>query len=85
VTTTGVQERPGIAHGSAFARRDGLGTTAEVTDALGVRYWLEGSVRRSDTRVRVTARIVAAVRPAVYEAEQARSIRRHPKQRRPRA
>jgi adenylate cyclase len=98
-----------IASASAFSARQ-HSTTAEFSGQMGVRYGLEGTIRRSSTHIRVSARlvdastgaqllaerydremadifavqddisarIVAAVRPAVYDAEQARSIRKHP-------
>lgn len=97
-----------ISSASAFSAGELRAT--ELGGQLGVRYGLEGTIRRSATHIRVSARlvdagtgaqllaerydremmdifavqddisarIVAAVRPALYDAEQARSIRKHP-------
>ncbi len=99
-----------IARNSSFTFKSTSTEIAEVARQFGVRYVLEGSVRRAGTRVRVTAqlidaitgrhllaerldrdlievfavqdeitaRIVAAVRPTLYEAEQTRSLRKRP-------
>ena len=99
-----------IARQSSFTFR-GIGATVQdMAAALNARYVLDGSVRFSGARVRVsahlfdgetnaslvaerydsaladlfdlqdeiTSRIVTAVRPALYDAEEQRSIRRHP-------
>ena len=97
-----------IASASAFSTGEQRAT--ELGSQLGVRYGLEGTIRRSATHVRVSARLVEAatgaqllaerydramadifavqddisarivdvVRPAVYDAEQSRSFRKHP-------
>ena len=47
-----------IARNSAFAYRDRAVNIAEVCRELGVRYVLEGSVRRSGQRVRINAQLI---------------------------
>jgi TolB-like protein len=51
-----------IARNSSFAYKDRVADVPEVARALGVRYILEGSVRRSGDRVRVSARLTDAPR-----------------------
>jgi tetratricopeptide (TPR) repeat protein len=50
-----------IARNSSFQFRDPLIDAAAVRRALGVRYVVEGSVRKADGRIRVTARLIDAV------------------------
>jgi TolB-like protein len=49
-----------IARTSSFAFRDKAQSIAAIAAALGVRYVLEGSVRRAGTRIRVTAQLIDA-------------------------
>jgi adenylate cyclase len=49
-----------IARNSSFAYRDRMVDVKQVGRELGVRYVLEGSVRRVDNRIRVTAQLVDA-------------------------
>lgn len=49
-----------IARNTAFAFRDQAVNLREVGQALGVQYVLQGSVRRSQGRVRVTAQLIDA-------------------------
>jgi adenylate cyclase len=49
-----------IARSSSFTYRDSNASMDEIADELGVRFVLEGSVRRADNRVRVTARLIDA-------------------------
>jgi TolB-like protein len=49
-----------IARNSSFVYKDRVVDVPEVARALGVRYLLEGSVRRSGDRVRVSARLTDA-------------------------
>ena len=49
-----------IARNSSFGYRGGDVPVARIGDELGVRYVLEGSVRRAGDRVRVTAQLVEA-------------------------
>jgi adenylate cyclase len=99
-----------IARNSSFTYRGQSIDIKQVARELGVRYVLEGSVRRSGARVRVsaqlvdaeignhiwaerydralqdvfavqdeiTAAVVAAIHPAVADAEQRRALRRPP-------
>ncbi len=99
-----------ISRNSTFTFKGQAVDVQEVARQFNVRYVLEGSVRRSGERLRVTVRLVDAttrghllserydrqladifdvqdeitalitdaVRPALYEAEEARSIRKHP-------
>src|SRR4029453_3606750 len=47
-----------IARHSTFSYKGKAVKTAEVSRELGVRYVLDGSVRKSDGRVRITVRLV---------------------------
>ena len=47
-----------LASNSSFALRDSAQSPAEISEVLGVRYLLEGSIRRDDDFVRVTARLL---------------------------
>lgn len=49
-----------VGRGSSFAFKDGRASTQDVAAKLGVRYVLEGSVRKSAGRVRVTLQLVEA-------------------------
>jgi TolB-like protein len=49
-----------MARTSSFAFKDTDKTVAEIADILGVQAVLEGSVRRSGDRVRITAQLVDA-------------------------
>ncbi|HET9540338.1 MAG TPA: winged helix-turn-helix domain-containing protein, partial [Candidatus Limnocylindria bacterium] len=44
--------------GTSFAHRDRTGDIREIARELGVRYALQGSVRRADDRLRITAQLV---------------------------
>lgn len=99
-----------IARNSSFTCKGQPSEIAEVAQRFGVRYVLEGSLRKAGSRIRITAQlidattgthllaerydrdladifavqdeitslIIDAVRPALYEAEQVRSMRKHP-------
>jgi TolB-like protein len=45
---------------SSFAYRDSNQEIVEIARAIGVAHILEGSVRRSDTRLRITAQLIRA-------------------------
>ena len=49
-----------IARNSSFVYKNRAVDVKEVSRALGVQYVLEGSVRRADSRVRITAQLVDA-------------------------
>jgi TolB-like protein len=49
-----------IARTSSFAFKDKHPTIAEVSQTLGVDHVLEGSVRKSGDRVRITAQLIRA-------------------------
>ena len=49
-----------IARNSSFAFREKAMTVAEIAERLGVRYVLEGSVRKTGNRVRITAQLIEA-------------------------
>lgn len=51
---------PVIARNSSFQYRGGNLDLKSVSEALGVRYIVEGSVRRADDRIRVTAQLIDA-------------------------
>jgi TolB-like protein/Tfp pilus assembly protein PilF len=55
-----VDELNVMARTSSFAFKDTDKTVAEIADILGVQAVLEGSVRRSSDRVRITAQLVDA-------------------------
>jgi adenylate cyclase len=50
-----------ISRGSSFAAQSGSATPRNISDQLGVRYLLDGSVQRSGDRVRVTAHLTDAI------------------------
>ena len=56
----GVEELQVMARTSSFAFKGTDKTIAEIADILDVQAVLEGSVRRSDDRVRITAQLVDA-------------------------
>ena len=49
-----------IARGSTFAYKGTQKDVREIAEELGVRYVVEGSVRRADDRLRVTAQLIEA-------------------------
>jgi TolB-like protein/Tfp pilus assembly protein PilF len=49
-----------IARQSSFAFRDKQMTVQQIAKALGVKYILEGSIQRSNDRVRITAQLIDA-------------------------
>ena len=49
-----------IARNSTFSYKRHLPTIREVGYQLGVRYVLEGSIRRADTRLRISAQLIEA-------------------------
>ena len=51
---------PVISRNSSFAYRDKSSNLKQVADELGARYILEGSVRKSGNRVRITAQLIDA-------------------------
>ncbi|HTQ06624.1 MAG TPA: hypothetical protein VMI54_22345 [Polyangiaceae bacterium] len=51
---------PVIARSSSFSLRDKTLQSREVGQRLGAEYLVEGTVRRSSTKIRVTARLVGA-------------------------
>jgi len=58
-----------IARNSSFTYKDRPTDPRQVARQLGVRYILEGSVRRAATRVRVTAQLIDATTGAHLSAE----------------
>ena len=58
-----------ISRNTAFTYRDKGVSTRQIGRELGVRYVLEGSVRRSQSRVRVTAQLIDAKTDAHLWAE----------------
>ncbi len=50
-----------IARNSAFAFKGRASDVKEISKKLGVRYIVEGSVRRAGTRVRITSQLIDAV------------------------
>ena len=50
-----------IARNSAFAFKDRATEVKEISHKLGVRYIVEGSVRRAGQRVRITAQLIDAI------------------------
>jgi adenylate cyclase len=58
-----------ISRNTAFTYRGKLGDTKQIGRELGVRYVLEGSVRRSGGRVRVNAQLIDAETDAHLWAE----------------
>jgi adenylate cyclase len=55
-----VEQLSVMARTSSFAFKDTDKTVAEIADILGVQAVLEGSVRRSDDRVRISAQLIDA-------------------------
>lgn len=55
--------------GTSFAHRDRTGDIREIARELGVRYALQGSVRRADDRLRITAQLVEGATGAPLWAE----------------
>ena len=53
-----------IASGSSLTYRDAAGRLPEVARELGVRYLLEGSVRKAGDRVRITTHLIDALEGA---------------------
>ena len=47
-----------MARSSSFQYKDGAGDIRQIGSELGVRTILEGSVRKSDNRLRITAQLV---------------------------
>ena len=45
---------------SSFAFKNSVQSSSEIGEALGVDYLVEGSIRKSDTRVRISAQLVEA-------------------------
>ena len=58
-----------IARNSSFVYKQRAVNVSEVARTLGVRYVLEGSVRRAGTRLRITAQLVDAVSGGHHWAE----------------
>jgi TolB-like protein len=58
-----------ISRNTAFTYRDKSIDTKQIGRELGVRYVLEGSVRRAGNRVRITAQLIDAVADAHLWAE----------------
>ena len=58
-----------IARNSAFVYRDRAVDVSQVSRELGVRYVLEGSVRRSGDRLRISAQLVDAITGGHHWAE----------------
>jgi TolB-like protein len=58
-----------IARNSSFVYKQRAVDVKEVSRALGVQYVLEGSVRRADTRLRITAQLVDATTGIHHWAE----------------
>ena len=50
-----------IARSSSFTYRGGAHDVRQIAQELGVRYLLEGSVRKTDDRVRVSAQLIDAI------------------------
>jgi adenylate cyclase len=51
-----------IARNSTFAYKGKSTSVKQIAEELGVRYVLEGSVRKSENRVRITAQLIDAVK-----------------------
>src|SRR5262249_61876654 len=71
--TPALSKLPGlfvIARHSAFVYKGKAVKVTEVSKELGVRYVLEGSVRKADSRVRITAQLVDATTGHHLWAEQ---------------
>jgi len=50
-----------IARNSTFSYKGKPAKVNQVAEELGVRYVLEGSIRRSENRVRITAQLIDAL------------------------
>lgn len=59
-----------VSRNSSFTFKNKPMTMAEVADKLGVRYVLEGSVRKSENRVRIAAQLINVETDAHLWAEQ---------------
>jgi adenylate cyclase len=51
-----------ISRTSSFAFKDKSATVSEIAEELGVRYFVEGSIQRSDDMLRINAQLVDAVK-----------------------
>jgi TolB-like protein len=75
-----------IARNSSFVYKHRAIDVTEVSRALGVRYVLEGSVRRAGNRLRISAQLIDAMTGGHHWAERWRHLRRagrnHPQRRR---
>lgn len=60
ISLTAFRELFVFAYKTSMAIDDGSGATLGVAERLGARYVVEGSVQRTDTHIRVTARLVDA-------------------------
>jgi len=58
-----------IARNSTFSYKDKPTSVKQIAEELGVRYVLEGSVRKSEDRVRITAQLIDAVKGTHLWAE----------------
>jgi adenylate cyclase len=75
-----------IARTSSFTYKGRAVDVKQVGRELGVRYVLEGSLRKAGNRIRVTAQLVEAeteavtiaITPAIAAAEQQRAVRKAP-------
>ncbi len=66
-----------VARNSSFVYKKATVSVADVAKALGVRYVLEGSVRKAGNRVRVTAQLID-IRPAAAMSGRTGSIASSP-------
>jgi TolB-like protein len=63
-----------IARNSAFSYKGKSPKIQEVSRELGVRYVLEGSVRKSDNQVRITAQLLMPPRATLWSERYDRSL-----------
>ena len=59
-----------ISHDSVFAFKGETIKTNQVAEKLGVRYVLEGSIRKSADKIRITAQLIDAISGHHLWAEQ---------------
>lgn len=66
---TNIRELFVVSRGSTFAFRERTADALEVGEKLGVRYFLNGSVRRSENRIRLSVELIDVTDGSVMWAE----------------
>jgi adenylate cyclase len=69
---------PVIARNSSFAYKGKSVDVKQISRELGVRYVVEGSVRKAGDRVRISAQLIDSMGPELWRFEQERAVRQDP-------